>query len=263
MDGWIKIHRRLLDWEWYDDNNVVRVFLHLLLTANYEPKKWHGQTIERGTLITGRIALAQETNLSEQQVRTALKKLESTGEITTKSTNQFTIITICNYERYQTTETAEQPTNQPANNQQITNEQPTDNQRITTTKEIKKDKKERTEENIFAQAVDELQPEIKESIMACANEIECWIDYKKNEFRAKYKTAISFKAFLNKLYNLGNGNPEIMKAIIEQSIANHYQGIFELKNKKYGDTRNDTSSCDYVSTDRIVAAGFAMAKAGI
>lgn len=148
MDGWIKIHRRLLDWEWYDDNNVVRVFLHLLLTANYEPKKWHGQTIERGTLITGRIALAQETNLSEQQVRTALKKLESTGEITTKSTNQFTIITICNYERYQTTETAEQPTNQPTNNQQITNEQPTNNQRITTTKEYKEYKKERNEEII-------------------------------------------------------------------------------------------------------------------
>ena len=141
MDGWIKIFRSMLEWEWYDDTNVVRLFLHLLLTANYEPKKWHGQRIERGTLITGRIALAEETHLSEQQVRTALKKLESTGEITIKATNQYSVITICNYDKYQIVDNSEQPTNQPTDNQRITNEQPTNNQRITTTKERKKERK--------------------------------------------------------------------------------------------------------------------------
>lgn len=259
MDGWIKIHRKLLDWEWYDDGNVVRVFLHLLLTANFEPKKWHGITIERGQLATSVVNLASQVHLTSKQIRIVLEKLKNTNEIGIQTTNKYTLITICKYADYQTQEATIGQTN----GNQTANEGQTNGNQRATTKEIKKDKKERTEENIFAQAVDELQPEIKESIMACANEIECWIDYKKNEFRAKYKTAISFKAFLNKLYNLGNGNPEIMKAIIEQSIANHYQGIFELKNKKYGDTRNDTSSCDYVSTDRIVAAGFAMAKAGI
>lgn len=259
MDGWIKIHRKLLDWEWYDDGNAVRVFLHLLLTANFEPKKWHGITIERGQLATSVVNLASQVHLTSKQIRIVLEKLKNTNEIDIQTTNKYTLITICKYADYQTQEATIGQTN----GNQMANEGQTNGNQRATTKEIKKDKKERTEENIFAQAVDELQPEIKESIMACANEIECWIDYKKNEFRAKYKTAISFKAFLNKLYNLGNGNPEIMKAIIEQSIANHYQGIFELKNKKYGDTRNDTSSCDYVSTDRIVAAGFAMAKAGI
>lgn len=249
----------MLDWEWYDDGNVVRVFLHLLLTANFEPKNWHGITIERSQVATTVLNLANQLHLSPKQVRTALEKLKNTNEIDTQTANKYTLITICKYADYQTQETSIGQTN---GNQRANKWQTNGNQRATT-KEIKKDKKERTEENIFAQAVEELQPEIKETIMECATEIECWIDYKKNEFRAKYKTAISFKAFLNKLYNLGNGNPEIMKAIIGQSIANHYQGIFELKNKKYGDTRNDTSSCDYVSTDRIVAAGFAMAKAGI
>ena len=42
MEGWIKLHRQILDWEWYDDINVKVLFLHLLLTANYEDKKWQG-----------------------------------------------------------------------------------------------------------------------------------------------------------------------------------------------------------------------------
>ena len=126
MDGWIKIHRSILDWEWYSDLNVRVVFFHLLLKANFEDKRWQGALVRRGELVTGRSQLAAEIGISEQQVRTALNKLESTGEITSRATNKYTIVTICNYERYQTAEAPEQPTNQP-----------TDNQRITTTKEIK------------------------------------------------------------------------------------------------------------------------------
>lgn len=111
----------------------------------------------------------------------------------------------------------------------------------------------------YAQAVAELEPEIKDSIMQCATEIETWIEYKKAEFRKTYKSATTFKAFLKLLYKLGNGNPETMKAIIEQSIANRYQGIFELK-KSYSNG-NDRNDVGYISTERIVAAGFAMAKA--
>lgn len=128
LAGWICLHRRLLEWEWYDDINVTRLFVHLLLRANFKPKRWQGKIIERGQLATGRRMLSQETGLTEQQTRTALDKLKSTNEITTKSTNEYTIITLCNYSLYQDENSREQPANQPAsqptNNQPITNEQP-------------------------------------------------------------------------------------------------------------------------------------------
>jgi CRP-like cAMP-binding protein len=101
MTGWVKSHRQMLAWEWYTDVPVKVLFLHLLLTANYEPKRWKGVDIGRGQLITGRKELASGSGLTEQQVRTALGKLEKTGEITIKSTSKFSIITVCNYCKYQ------------------------------------------------------------------------------------------------------------------------------------------------------------------
>lgn len=69
MEGWIKIHRRILSWEWYNDNNVKVLFLHLLLKANHEDKEWNGITIKRGQLLTSVSRLAKETHLSVRQTR--------------------------------------------------------------------------------------------------------------------------------------------------------------------------------------------------
>ena len=121
--GYIKLYRQMCDWEWYGDANVFRVFLHLLLNAQHEDIRWQGKVIQRGQVVTGRKNLSEILRLSEQQIRTALAKLESTGEITKKSTNEYTIITICKWDNYQVSFNDEQPTN----NQRITNEQPTNN----------------------------------------------------------------------------------------------------------------------------------------
>lgn len=132
-NGFIKLHRTLLDWEWYQNSNVVRVFLHLLIRANHTDQKWQGNLIKRGELITSYEHLSQEIgDLSIMQVRTALDKLKLTGEITSQSNNLFTIITINNYGSYQ-------DVNKPIN-KRITNGQQTDNKRITTNKNDKNDK---------------------------------------------------------------------------------------------------------------------------
>lgn len=133
LNGWVKLNRSMLDWEWYDDTNTKVVFLHLLLTANWEEKRYHGHVIKEGDTIIGLKALAKRLDMSIQQVRTALNHLKSTGEITIKSTNQFSIVTIENWAKYQVDET---PINTP-NNKPTTNEQQTDNKRATTPKEIK------------------------------------------------------------------------------------------------------------------------------
>ena len=101
MAGWIKIHRELLQWEWFGKAEMVQLFLYLLLKANCEEKQWQGITIMRGQLITTNSAIRKDLQLSEQQIRTIIKRLISTGEITYKSTNKYVIITICNYDRYQ------------------------------------------------------------------------------------------------------------------------------------------------------------------
>lgn len=126
-DGWIKIFRLFLEWEWYGDTNMVRLFLHLLLKANYEDKRWLGIVIKRGQLVTSSLTLAAETHLSRQRVRTCLSRLEHTGEISIKTTNKFSIITICKYGNYQAVNLDYQPTT----NQQLTNKQPTNNQQST------------------------------------------------------------------------------------------------------------------------------------
>jgi hypothetical protein len=129
MSGWIKLHRQILEWEWYSDNNCFRLFLHLLLKANHKEKRFKGIELKVGSIVTSRDLLARETGLSSQQIRTALNKLISTNEITSETSPQGTILQIVSYEKYQ------------VSTNEITNEQPTSNQRVTTNNNVKKEKK--------------------------------------------------------------------------------------------------------------------------
>lgn len=111
MEGYIKLHRKLLQWEWYTDTNVRVLFFHILLKANYKPVTWHGLEIDAGQLVTSYDHLAKECNMTIQQVRTALNKLKITGEITHQTTSQNSIITVNNWKQYQTKQQAKQQQN--------------------------------------------------------------------------------------------------------------------------------------------------------
>lgn len=128
-ERWIKIHNKFLNWEWYTDVNTKAVFIHCILKANWKDCSYQGIVVPRGSFVTGRKKLVKELGLSEQEIRTAIKHLISTNEITTKSTNKFTIISVNNYDLYQQ--------NNQELNQQPTNNQPTTNQQLTTIVEYK------------------------------------------------------------------------------------------------------------------------------
>lgn len=141
-NGYIKLHRSILKWEWWDDANTMRVFLWLLLNAQYENSRYHGIEVPKGSLIVGRKKLSNEVGISEQSVRTALEHLKSTNEITIKSTNKFSLVTIVNWAKYQYRDDESNQQIDQQIDQQLTNNQPTTNH----IKERKNIKNERREE---------------------------------------------------------------------------------------------------------------------
>ena len=100
-EGYIKLFRSMTTWEWYQDANTTRVFLHLLLNANWEDSRYRGYDIPRGSVVTGLHSLSESLGISIKSVRTALKHLKATGEVTIKTTNRFSIVTIANWEKFQ------------------------------------------------------------------------------------------------------------------------------------------------------------------
>lgn len=115
--------RKIFDWEWYTDSNTFHLFFHCIMRANHKPNSYQGIPLKRGQFVTGRKKLSVETGLSEQQIRTILKRLQSTNEITIRSNYRNSIITVNNYDEYQSyfiKKRKNQPAGTPANNQPLT-----------------------------------------------------------------------------------------------------------------------------------------------
>ena len=111
--GWIKLHRKIKEWEWYKDSQVVHLFYHLIVSANDKDKKWKDFNIRRGEFVTSVRNISEETGIPVISVRRKLEILEKSGAILRKTTNKFTLITICKYGSYQSTEqTSEQTSEQ-------------------------------------------------------------------------------------------------------------------------------------------------------
>lgn len=189
MEGWIKIHRKFLDWQWFQKPEAVQLFIYMLLKANYKDGNWQGHEIKKGQFITSAQTISNDTKLSLQVVRTLLKKFELTNEIIVKSTNKFTMLTICKYECYQDESNA--------TNKQLTNKQQTTNKQLTTNKN---DKKEKNEKEVI---------------------LDSWIEYRKSA--KKTLTQQSIKSILVKMENYTN---EQCKFVINKSIEQGWQGLF-------------------------------------
>lgn len=237
MEGWIKLYRQLVNWEWYQDANTFRVFIHLVLIANHEDAKWQGRIILRGQVLTSYDHLAQALKLTVQNVRTSIKKLEKTGEITIKSTNKFSLITIEKYGNFQSSnfEINKQNNNQLTNNQQTTNKQLTTNKNEKNIKNDKNDKKnisKKERKETFDKLIenyttnDELKEELKNHLAT----------------RKAKKATLTNRAIelsLKKLDELVKSVPvneqEGMKLkIVRQSIERGWTGFFPIQenNKK-------------------------------
>jgi len=210
MQGFIYLHRKILKWEWYDDANTMRVFLHLLLTANHIKKRWRGIDIKRGQVVIGRKKLASTLKLTEREIRTSLKRLKSTNELTIKTTNKFSVVSIAEYESYQVYEKK--------TTSKTTSQVPTNDQQTTTTNNDNNDNKNNKKETF----------EIPEWI-----NVNDWNDFLKMRSSKPGVKNTEFAlsriiAKLDRMRQSGN-DPNIG---LQESIMNNWTGVFEPKQQK-------------------------------
>lgn len=99
----MKLHRKLLEWEWYQDAHMVHLLIHLLLTASHENREYKGLTIKRGQLATTTKELAEALGTSRTSIWRRLKRLEVERFVKLEVKQKETIITICKYDSYQET----------------------------------------------------------------------------------------------------------------------------------------------------------------
>lgn len=125
-NGYVKLWRSLLTWEWHDDAPTVSVYIHLILLASINTSTWHGVEIPRGSLVSSYSKIASQTGLSFQQARTAVKHLISTGEVTMSAHPKFTVFTLNNYDKFQ--DLTRKSTSKPQAKQQANSNVPTSNQ---------------------------------------------------------------------------------------------------------------------------------------
>lgn len=199
MAGWVKIHRKFIEWQWFGNSECVHLFIYVLLKANHADKMWQGHEVKRGQLITSIANLSANTGISQRSIRTLLKKFQNTGEIEVKTTNKFTLITLCKYECYQVVEEE----NDKQNGTQPTNKRQTTDKQLTTNKNYKNDKNEKNEENIYRQ-FDHLkitQPEFDKLVAEgyTPEQVDNILDrienYKKNrDYKNLYMTAKNWLA---------------------------------------------------------------------
>ena len=169
----MKNYRKIEEWEWYTTPHMAHLWQHLVRVANHRDSRWQGYEVGKGQVICGLHTLSAATGISVRSLRTCLARLEQSKEITRKSTNRFSIITINNYCKYQTEE--EWSDKQPTSNRQATDKQPTTNKNVRM--------KEGKEEKIIGKKPAAFSPptieQVKEYCLERKNEVspERWHNY--------------------------------------------------------------------------------------
>jgi hypothetical protein len=131
--GYIKLWRKSIDADWLKNPKLWAFWCYCLIKASHKPRNakvgFKSVPLEAGQFIFGRKQASKDLNIGEQTIRTCLSFLEKSGNLTIKSTNRFSIITVIKWEDYQ------------INDDGLTNEKPTTNQQLTTDKNVKNEKK--------------------------------------------------------------------------------------------------------------------------
>ena len=211
-EGYVRLHRRLLEWEWFGDSTTVHVLMFILLRVNWQRKVWQGHTIEPGQMITSRASIAEACGLSEKQVRLALDKLNRAGVITTDRAGLGQRVTLQNWAEYQS-EPVEKGRKRAALRAE---EGPIEGRSRAVTEEGKNQKKQRIQE---PPQREDAQPELMVwPVWAGPKVMEGWETfkaYKKATHRFQYKTRQSEQAAINELAKMYSGGKACFEGLQE------------------------------------------------
>lgn len=132
MQGFITIHRKIMESAVYKDSNAVHLWLHLLLKCNHKDNDFimNGNliSVKRGQTVTGRKALSVETGIQESKIERLLKLFEKLRMIEQHTNNRNRLITVLSYDKFQSGE------------QQVNNTRTTDEQQVNTNNNVNNDK---------------------------------------------------------------------------------------------------------------------------
>lgn len=174
MDGWIKLHRKVLDNPIVcKDAEHLAVWVYLLLNATHKEREvlFDGKkiTLKCGQLITGRKKISEETKVNESKVRRILNDFKNDQQIDQQTSTRNTLISILQWDEYQD--------NDQQSDQQVTNNRPTSDQQVTTNKNERK--KERKNERIDKEKESKKEKaDDGKNIPPTLDEIYAWIDKK-------------------------------------------------------------------------------------
>ena len=268
MSNFIKIDRKILKWEWWSDINTCRLFLYMLIVAYWKSGNYKGKEIPRGSFPSSLSELSKETGLTENEVRTAIKHLKSTGEITSKSHSKFTVFTVKNYDLYQSDNkqnynesTGEITSKSQSINEQITSKSQAVNELLTSTilkedkneriKEVKKENKK--EDNTLPlspsrEEEDTPKRKPKEKLPTVYYPNDELLDSAFKEFlvmRNKIKKPIATQQamtrIMNKIDRLSGGDNDLAVKILNQSTDHCWQDVYELKEDGSWQSNNPTT----------------------
>lgn len=220
--GWVKIYRKEVDWEWYKEPMTAHLFNHLVLMANRKDGKWRGVTVPRGCLITTFRGLAEQTGLSLQQVRTSIKRLISTHDITQTSTKEYTLLKVENYVLYQSDNT--DANTQATQDQHTSNTQATLNKKERS-KEVKKERKKPIYDACSVIQERYHSPKLIDAWMA-------FLEMRKSK-KKPVSTERALTLLIKDLDKYGQTDDQKI-AVLEQSVKNSWQGLYPLKGNDYG-----------------------------
>ena len=226
-NGWIKLYRGLLTHWIFSDAKKFKWWVTILLKVNHEPKKilLGNNLVEvgKGESVRSLRSWAMEFNTTPKTVKTFFSVLESDGMIETKSIGISTHLKVCNWDDYQEVVN----TKETQSKRKVNTKETVGKHELPTNKNEKNDKNEKNKEQFdFSFADDDFLPTFKN-----------WLEYKKKR-NETYKTQQSVELAYKKLLNLSGNNPKTAREVTEQSMANNWAGLFELKTKNEDDIPN-------------------------
>ena len=229
MAGWIKLHRKIINSTVFDNEKLLKVWIWCLLKATHdEYEQLVGRQIvnlQKGQFVTGRNAASKELKMTPSTTWDYLKVLERNQNIDIKSNNKYSIVTIVNWELYQSE-------NEISDNKSTTNQQ-----QINTNKNIKNNK------NISIYS-------IFDSYSDNADLRQALRDY--SQMRNKIKAPLTERAvtlLLNKLDALASTDDLKIK-LLENATLSNWKSVYPLKEEKQQQKQKPNKFHNFIQNDK-------------